>query len=213
MNSSKVTGNVDNLEGGLDGVVQAIICKHQIGWARQARKLMLVATDGLMHFAGEGKLGGVVHRHDFHCHLNNNGEYTMSTAFDYPSLAEISRLLNRHKVILIFAVTEERRQEYEEIAYLLQEKARVATLAANSSNILEIIEKSYHDIVSRVVLRDNSTGPIDVRYTSNCGKKSGTMVITSECKKVHEGRVYDFKLQLSLADCPKNESLWVINFQ
>jgi len=51
-----VTGNVDNLEGGLDGVVQAIVCNQQIGWAHQARKLMLVATDGLLHFAGEGKV-------------------------------------------------------------------------------------------------------------------------------------------------------------
>jgi len=47
---------VDNLEGGLDGVVQAIVCEQQVGWAHQARKLMLLATDGLLHFAGEGKV-------------------------------------------------------------------------------------------------------------------------------------------------------------
>lgn len=47
---------MDNLEGGLDGVVQAIVCAEQVGWAHQARKLMLVATDGLLHFAGEGKV-------------------------------------------------------------------------------------------------------------------------------------------------------------
>lgn len=51
-----MTGNVDNLEGGLDGIVQAIVCDQQVGWAHQARKLMLVATDGLLHFAGEGKV-------------------------------------------------------------------------------------------------------------------------------------------------------------
>lgn len=47
---------MDNLEGGLDGVVQAIVCDRQVGWAHQARKLMLVATDGFLHFAGEGKV-------------------------------------------------------------------------------------------------------------------------------------------------------------
>ena len=52
-----MTGNVDNLEGGLDGVVQAIACTKEVGWARKARKLMLVATDGLLHFAGDGKVG------------------------------------------------------------------------------------------------------------------------------------------------------------
>lgn len=51
-----MTGNVDNLEGGLDGIVQAIVCDRQVGWAHQARKLMLIATDGLLHFAGEGKV-------------------------------------------------------------------------------------------------------------------------------------------------------------
>lgn len=59
MNYSSVTGNVDNLEGGLDGVVQAIVCTRQVGWAHQARKLMLVATDGLLHFAGEGKVRSI----------------------------------------------------------------------------------------------------------------------------------------------------------
>lgn len=36
--------------------MQAIACTQQVGWARQARKLMLVATDGFLHFAGEGKV-------------------------------------------------------------------------------------------------------------------------------------------------------------
>lgn len=56
MNDSSVTGNVDNLEGGLDGVVQSIVCAEEIGWAQQARKLMLMATDGFLHFAGDGKV-------------------------------------------------------------------------------------------------------------------------------------------------------------
>ncbi|XP_034935978.1 integrin beta-nu [Chelonus insularis] len=208
VNSSRVTGNVDNLEGGLDGVVQAIVCKDQVGWARQARKLMLVATDGLMHFAGEGKLGGVVNRHDFLCHLDKSGEYYMSKAFDYPSLAELSRLLKQRKVNLIFAVTEDRRSEYEQIAYLLQEKARVATLAANSSNILEIIEKSYHDILTKVVLRDNSTDLINIKYYSKCGDNKNPEKMTSTCEGIQEGEVYTFRIVLSLDDCPRNESLW-----
>ncbi|XP_074102068.1 integrin beta-nu isoform X1 [Cotesia typhae] len=208
VNSSHVTGNVDNLEGGLDGVVQAIVCNEQVGWVRQARKLMLIATDGLMHFAGEGKLGGVVNRNDFSCHLNSNGEYTKSKIFDYPSLAEISRLLKQRKVNLIFAVAEDRRFEYEQIAVLLEEKARVATLAANSSNILEIIKQSYRDIVTKVVLRDNSTDLIDVKYYSKCGNSDKPEIMTSECSGIQEGQVYDFKIELSLADCPTNESLW-----
>lgn len=56
MNHSSVTGNVDNLEGGLDGIVQAIVCAKEVGWAHQARKIILMATDGFLHFAGDGKV-------------------------------------------------------------------------------------------------------------------------------------------------------------
>ncbi|XP_063975895.1 integrin beta-nu-like [Diachasmimorpha longicaudata] len=208
VNASHVTGNVDNLEGGMDGVVQAIVCMKQVGWARHARKLMLIATDGFMHFAGEGKLGGVVQRHDFSCHLDEAGEYSMSKFFDYPSLAEISRLLNRKKINLIFAVTEDRRSEYEQIAGLLKEKARVATLTSNSSNILEIIRQSYHDILTKIVLRDNSSAPVDLRYYSNCGKVGRKKKITSECDDIQLGKIYNFTIELSLKDCPKDSKLW-----
>ncbi|RLU15411.1 hypothetical protein DMN91_012405 [Ooceraea biroi] len=208
VNYSSVTGNVDNLEGGLDGVVQAIVCDQQVGWAHQARKLMLVATDGLLHFAGEGKLGGVVHRQDLQCHLDERGRYSSAAEYDYPSLAEVSRLLQERKVNLIFAVTDDRRHEYEMIADLLKEQARVATLTRNSSNILDIIESAYHDIVSKVVLRDNSTGPLRLRYLSACGQEVGVEWSTSECDGIQEGQVYEFKVVVSADACPRNESLW-----
>ncbi|XP_046835815.1 integrin beta-nu [Vespa crabro] len=208
VNNSDVTGNVDNLEGGLDGVIQAIVCEDIIGWGHQARKLMLLATDGYLHFAGEGKLGGAVNRQDFKCHLDKNGQYSLAKEYDYPSLAEISRLLQDHKVNLIFAVTEDRREEYELISDLLKEKARVATLAANSSNILEIIESSYHEIISKLVLRDNSTNPLKLEYFSNCGRDDSPIVNKAECNGIQEGQVYEFKVVFSMESCPRNESLW-----
>ncbi|XP_011864288.1 PREDICTED: integrin beta-nu isoform X1 [Vollenhovia emeryi] len=208
VNYSSVTGNVDNLEGGLDGIVQAIVCDRQVGWAHQARKLMLVATDGLMHFAGEGKLGGVVERQDFQCHLDERGQYSLAKKYDYSSLAEVSRLLHERKVNLIFAVTEDRRHEYELIANLLKQQARVATLTRNSSNILEIIKSAYHEIVSKVVLRDNATDPLHIRYLSACGSEKSVESNTFECDGIQEGQVYEFKVIVSTGECPRNESLW-----
>ncbi|XP_076291561.1 integrin beta-nu [Lasioglossum baleicum] len=205
VHESPITGNVDNLEAGMDGVVQAIVCAERVGWAHQARKIILMATNGLLHFAGDGKLTGTVDRSDFKCHLNKDGMYTMSTTFDYPSLAEVSRLLKDNKVNVIFAVTEERRQEYEFIADLLEEKARVATLANDSSNILQIIKSSYHDLITKVVLRDNSTGPLRMQYFSNCSKENE--IETEECGGIEEGKLYDFKVVLSFDQCPRNESL------
>lgn len=151
----------------------------------------------------------MVNRQDFKCHLNEDGEYTMSKNFDYPSLAEVSRLLKSRKVNLIFAVTEDRREEYERITDLLREKARVATLADNSSNILEIVERAYHEIVTKVVLRDNSAPELTVRYYSNCGKIGEEEIETSECDDLVEGKVYEFRVDFSMNECPQNQSLWV----
>ncbi|XP_053982497.1 integrin beta-nu [Hylaeus volcanicus] len=201
VNYSSVTGNADNLEGGLDGIVQAIACEKEVGWRKQARKIILVATNGLLHFAGEGKLGGAVSRQDLKCHLDEQKRYSLATKYDYPSLEEVWRLLQRKKVNLIFAVTEDRRPEYELMAALLEEKAEVATLTSNSSNILEIIENSYYKLISRVVLRDNSSSPLRLEYFSNCGGENA-------CDGVREGRQYDFKLVFSFDKCPRNESLW-----
>nr|XP_033334916.1 integrin beta-nu-like [Megalopta genalis] len=203
---SRITGNVDNLEAGMDAVAQAIVCAEKIGWGYQSRKIILMATDGLLHFAGDGKLTGTVDRSDFQCHLDENGMYTMSEKFDYPSLAEVSRLLRDNKVNLIFAVTEDRRLEYELMVDLLQEKARVATLAQNSSNILQIINNAYHELITKVVLRDNSTSPLRVEYFSNCGRTDEEKISTSECRGIEEGKVYDFSLVLSFDECPRNES-------
>ncbi|XP_076167863.1 integrin beta-nu [Ptiloglossa arizonensis] len=208
VNTSSVTGNVDNLEGGLDGIVQAIVCANEVGWGRQARKIILMATDGLLHFAGDGKLGGAVGRQDFECHLDEQSRYSLSTKYDYASLGEVSRLLQKNKVNLIFAVTEDRRPEYELIADLLKEKARVATLTGNSSNILEIIESAYHELISKVVLRDNSSSPVRLEYFSNCGSDNTSESSTSTCDGIQEGQVYDFRLVFSFDKCPRNESLW-----
>lgn len=118
-------------------------------------------------------------------------------------------MLHERKVNLIFAVTEDRRHEYELIADLLKEQARVATLTRNSSNILEIIKNAYHEIVSKVVLRDNATGPLHLRYLSACGSETNVESDTSECDGIQEGQVYEFKIVISAGECPRNESFWV----
>lgn len=148
-------------------------------------------------------------RQDFQCHIDDRGQYSLAKKYDYPSLAEVSRLLHEHKVNLIFAVTEDRRHEYELIVDLLKQQARVATLTHNSSNILEIIKSAYHEIVSKVVLRDNATDPLHLRYLSTCGNETNEKSNTSECDGIQEGQVYEFKVVISTNECPRNESLWV----
>lgn len=57
VNSSSVTANLDNAEAQLDALVQVIACGDKIGWATHSRKIVILLSDGLMHTAGDGKLG------------------------------------------------------------------------------------------------------------------------------------------------------------
>ena len=114
MKRAQVSGNLDAPEGGFDAIMQAIVCKDEIGWRDkvrtkkachrlrdsftlttvqhlcQARKLLVFSTDAGFHYAGDGKLGGIVKPNDGVCHLDAKGTYTHSILQDYPSVSHIN---------------------------------------------------------------------------------------------------------------------------
>ena len=113
---AQVSGNLDAPEGGFDAIMQAIVCKDEIGWRDkvrvcekaqsnqslthsliQARKLLVFSTDAGFHYAGDGKLGGIVKPNDGLCHLDSKGTYTHSTTQDYPSVSHINHKVTYHK--------------------------------------------------------------------------------------------------------------------
>ena len=51
-----VSGNLDAPEGGLDAIMQAVVCREQIGWRAKARRLLVFSTDAGFHYAGDGKV-------------------------------------------------------------------------------------------------------------------------------------------------------------
>lgn len=89
MRNAPVSGNLDAPEGGFDAIMQAIVCRDVIGWNENARKLLLFSTDASFHYAGDGKLGGIVKPNDGNCHMEN-GLYTYSELQDYPSISQIN---------------------------------------------------------------------------------------------------------------------------
>lgn len=42
--------------GGFDAIMQAVVCRNQIGWREQARRLLVFSTDAGFHYAGDGKV-------------------------------------------------------------------------------------------------------------------------------------------------------------
>jgi len=51
-----MSGNLDGPEGGLDAMMQVIVCTKEIGWRQKARHLIVFSTDANFHIAGDGKV-------------------------------------------------------------------------------------------------------------------------------------------------------------
>uniref|UniRef100_A0A671XYB4 Integrin beta n=1 Tax=Sparus aurata TaxID=8175 RepID=A0A671XYB4_SPAAU len=159
----RISGNLDFPEGGLDALMQAAVCE-QIGW-RNVTRLLVFSTDAGFHFAGDGKLGGIVLPNDGKCHLHKN-VYTKGNSQDYPSVAHVAETLREKNIQIIFAVTEEVRHLYE--VHVLP-KCAVGTLSNNSHNILQIIVEAYNALTSEVVMENSKLPPgYHISYTSRC---------------------------------------------
>lgn len=59
---TNISGNLDAPEGGFDAIMQAIVCKNEIGWRNKSRKLLVFSTDSSFHYAGDGKVSEGYHQ-------------------------------------------------------------------------------------------------------------------------------------------------------
>ncbi|KAF3703391.1 Integrin beta-1 [Channa argus] len=197
-----ISGNLDSPEGGFDAIMQVAVCGEQIGW-RNVTRLLVFSTDAGFHFAGDGKLGGIVLPNDGKCHLENN-IYTMSHYYDYPSIAHLVQKLSDNNIQTIFAVTEEFQPVYKELKNLIP-KSAVGTLSANSSNVINLIIDAYNSLSSEVIL-ENSKLPegVTIAYISRC--KNG---VVSEgengrkCSNISIGDEVMFSISVTSKGCPK----------
>uniref|UniRef100_A0A8D3CP13 Integrin beta n=1 Tax=Scophthalmus maximus TaxID=52904 RepID=A0A8D3CP13_SCOMX len=197
----QISGNLDSPEGGFDAIMQVAVCGEQIGW-RNVTRLLVFSTDAGFHFAGDGKLGGIVLPNDGKCHLEN-GVYTMSHYYDYPSIAHLVQKLSDNNIQTIFAVTEEFQPVYQELKNLIP-KSAVGTLSANSSNVINLIIDAYNSLSSEVIL-ENSKLPegVTIAYTSRC--KNG---VVSEgesgrkCSNISIGDEVMFSISVTSKGCP-----------
>ena len=52
----KARDNLDRPEGCLEALMQAVVCKDQIGWRNDSHKLIVLSTDSPYHIAGDAKV-------------------------------------------------------------------------------------------------------------------------------------------------------------
>lgn len=207
-----VSGNLDAPEGGFDAIMQAIVCRDQIGWRERARRLLLFSTDAGFHYAGDGKLGGIIKPNDGRCHLDNRGTYTHSSLQDYPSISQINLKVRQNSINMIFAVTREQINVYERLMQHI-EGASAGTLSENSENVVDLVKDQYSKISSSVEMRDTASSAIKVTYYSSCLDKDGVLKQTNKCDGLKVGTVVNFQAEIEVTSCPPNRKDWSQTFQ
>uniref|UniRef100_K7FDA9 Integrin beta n=1 Tax=Pelodiscus sinensis TaxID=13735 RepID=K7FDA9_PELSI len=150
----RISGNLDAPEGGFDAILQAAVCKENIGWRTDSTHLLVFSTESAFHYEADGTnvLSGILPRNDEACHLNQAGTYTYDTWQDYPSVPTLVRLLSRHNIIPIFAVTNHSYSYYEKLHKYFP-ISEIGVLQEDSSNILELIRVAFERIRSKLDIR------------------------------------------------------------
>ncbi|XP_037807558.1 integrin beta-PS isoform X1 [Lucilia sericata] len=201
-----VSGNLDAPEGGFDAIMQAIACRQQIGWREQARRLLVFSTDAGFHYAGDGKLGGVIAPNDGECHLNSAGLYTHSVIQDYPSISQINHKVKQNSINIIFAVTANQHSVYEKLSQHI-EGSSSAILSNDSSNVVDLVREEYSKISSSIEMKDNATSHVKITYHSSC-LNGGSEIPTSKCDGLKVGDIVNFTAQILVTSCPTDPAEW-----
>lgn len=192
-----VSGNLDSPEGGFDAIMQAVVCAD-IGWRQISRRMLVFSTDAAFHYAGDGKLGGLVKPNDGSCHLDWKGEYTMSNKLDYPSIGQLATKISENKVNVIFAVTADLLPIYESLSKFI-EGSTSGKLEGDSSNVVTLIRENYEKITSKVALNTRDTENVTVKFFSSC--IGDEYKETSECSGLRIGDKVTFDVSVEVHSC------------
>nr|XP_020477373.1 integrin beta-5 isoform X2 [Monopterus albus] len=196
-----VSRNRDAPEGGFDAILQAAVCKEEIGWRKEAYHLLVFATDDVPHLALDGRLGGLVQPHDGQCHLNDKNEYSASTTMDYPSLALLGEKLAENNIFLIFAVTKRLYVIYKNFTALIP-GTTVEILDQDSKNVIQLIIAAYNNIRSKVELTVwDHPEDISLSFTATCqdGKPLPGLM---KCADLKIGDTVSFNVSVEARSCP-----------
>ncbi|XP_060104614.1 integrin beta-8 isoform X1 [Heteronotia binoei] len=163
----KISGNIDTPEGGFDAMLQATVCQSQIGWRREAKRLLLMMTDQTSHLALDSKLAGIVVPNDGNCHLKDN-VYVKATSMEHPSLGQLSEKLIDNNINVIFAVQGSQFHWYKDLLPLLPGTI-ARQIESQAVNLSDLVVDAYEKLLSEVKIQvDNTIQDIHVSVTAIC---------------------------------------------
>ncbi|KAH9279256.1 Integrin beta-7 [Echinococcus granulosus] len=207
---SRPSGNLDSPEGGLDALLQVARCPEYIGWRKNARKIVLFATDGGFHLAGDGRLAGLIKPPPKTCQLtyeldrfNKSLVYLgwhNSVETDYPSVGEVAEVLTERDISVIFAIDAKVFPLYEKLAAFLP-SAAVGTLTDSSTNIVNLLRENYDKIANRAeLILSYDTDSLEVEILAKC---QGETEFTKKtvCKEHPVGGKIEYRVSVTPTRC------------
>ncbi|OWF44106.1 integrin beta-6-like [Mizuhopecten yessoensis] len=206
------SANYDSPEGGFDGLMQVMVCPKLIGWRNRSRRLLIYATDSDYHFAGDGRLAGIVTPNDGMCHTDPvTNLYTKSLEQDYPSVGQIKEKVKENKIILLFTVGRTAFNAYNKVVKEIGQQSSAQELnLRDSSNITRIIQDTYRTIRESVKILVEERDDIYYELRSNCGSGSDILQEQSSCDRVGVGKpiVFEIKMRYKGTACPSDPNQW-----
>ncbi|KAM6897814.1 integrin beta-4 [Xenentodon cancila] len=172
LQKERISGNLDAPEGGFDAILQAAVCGDKIGWRERSTHLLVFSTESAFHYEADGAnvLAGILPRNDEQCHLDAKGKYTDATMQDYPSIPTLVRLLGKHNIIPIFAVTSHSYTHYKKLQTYFP-IAEVGLLQEDSRNILEVMKTAIESIRSKMSIRaEERPKAFEAQFLTTSGK-------------------------------------------
>ncbi|KAM9838271.1 integrin beta-8 [Aulostomus maculatus] len=199
----RISGNMDTPEGGLDAMLQAVVCQKAVGWRPEAKRLLLLMTDQPSHLALDSRLAGIVVPHDGLCHLENN-IYTGSTTMDHPSLGQLSDKLLENYIYSIFAVEKQQYQWYKELVRFLPGSYLGKLGLFQAPNLIELVVDAYKRLLSEVTLSVSVDDKADSRYWVSVSPlcPDGSTAKDQSCSGVQPGQTVYFNITIGLRSCP-----------
>ncbi|KAF5909912.1 integrin beta-6-like [Clarias magur] len=215
ISEQRVSANNDNPECGFDAIMQAAVCGDKIGWRNDSMRLLIFVSDADSHFGMDSKMAGIVTPNDGQCHLDSNNEYSMAGHLEYPTLGQLIEKVVENNILLIFAVTENQRQIYQNYADLIP-GAKVGVLEKDSRNVLQLILTAYKELRSEIELEVlGDTENLQLSFTTLC-TDGEVQPGLKQCTNVKVGDTVAFNVTVELDSCldaPRHFSLRPVGFQ
>lgn len=207
---ARPSGNLDSPEGGLDALLQVAVCDEYVGWRNNTRKIVIFATDGGFHLAGDGRLAGLVLPPPTTCQLtfqadrfNKSIEYLgwhTADQTDYPSVGQVAHVLAENDISVIFATSARLSSLYKQLAESLP-SAEVGILTGSSTNIVNLIRENYEKIANRAELTViYDTEALEVQVETKCSNEQ-EFTKNTVCKENPVGGRIEYKISVKAKIC------------